>query len=206
MWKTFNPSEDGEALPKIEQFCGKTSHCGSATEPAGWFALYTTSRHEKRVAQHLGQRKIEHFLPLYRSNRKWKDGSRVTLDLPLFTGYLFVRIGRSQRGRVLEVPGTVAFVMGTGGGPAALPDATIMALRSGLQEREAQPHPLLTAGQRARICFGAFAGFEGVVVRQKNLCRVVLTMENIMRSFSVELPVEDLEPLPAEELAPPLSA
>jgi transcription antitermination factor NusG len=96
--------------------------------------------------------------------------------------------------------------MGTGGEPATLPDATILALRSGLQEREAEPHPLLTSGQRARICSGAFAGFEGVVVRQKNLCRVVLTMENIMRSFSVELPVEDLEPLPAEELAPALSA
>ena len=191
---------------KIKHSESRTFSYGPPAERAGWFALYTTSRHEKRVAEHLGQREIEHFLPLYRSKRKWKDGSRVTLDLPLFAGYLFVRIGRSQRGRVLEVPGTVALVMGTGGGPATLPDATIMALRSGLREREAEPHPLLTAGQRARICFGAFAGFEGVVVRQKNLCRVVLTMENIMRSFSVELPVEALEPLPAEELAPPLSA
>jgi transcriptional antiterminator NusG len=196
------PSEDGEALPKIEHSCAKSSPCGSAGESAGWLALYTTSRHEKRVAEHLGQREIEHFLPLYRSKRKWKDGSRVTLDLPLFTGYLFVRIGRGQRGKVLEVPGAVALVTGTGGEPATLPDSTILALRSGLQERKTEPHPRLTTGQRARICSGAFAGFEGVVVRQSNLWRVVLTMENIMRSFSVELPVEDLEPLPAEELAP----
>jgi transcriptional antiterminator NusG len=192
-------------MRKITNSHSKTSPCGPSAEPAGWFALYTTSRHEKRVAEHLVQREIEHFLPLYRSKRKWKDGSRVTLDLPLFAGYLFVRIGRSLRGKVLEVPGTVALVTGTGGEPATLPDATILALRSGLQEREAEPHPLLTFGQRARICSGAFAGFEGVVVRQKSLCRVVLTMENIMRSFSVELPVEDLEPLPAEEPAPALS-
>lgn len=158
------------------------------------------------MAEHLGHREIEHFLPLYRSKRKWKDGSRVTLDLPLFTGYLFVRIEGCQRGKVLEVPGAVALVTGTGGKPAALPDTTILALRSGLQEREAEPHPLLTAGQRARISFGAFAGFEGVVVRQKNLSRVVLTMENIMQSFSVEMPVEALEPLPAEEFTPGLSA
>ena len=189
-------------MQKIKHLCAKSFPCGSAAEPVGWFALYTTSRHEKRVAEHLGQREIEHFLPLYRSKRKWRDGSRVTLNLPLFTGYLFVRIEGCQRGKVLEIPGTVALVTGTGGKPATLPDATILALRSGLQEREAEPHPLLTVGQRARICFGAFAGFEGVVVGQKNRCRVVLTMENIMQSFSVEMSVEDLEPLPAEEVAP----
>jgi transcription antitermination factor NusG len=145
----------------------------------------------------LGQREIEHFLPLYRSKRKWKDGSRVTLDLPLFSGYLFVRIRPNQRGRVLEVPGALALVIGTGGEPAALPDATIQALRTGLQNYAAEPHPMLESGQRARICSGAFAGFHGIVVRQKNFCRVVLTLENIMRSFSVELGAEDLEPLPA---------
>ena len=184
----------------------KTQHSGAAPSascsPAGWIPLYTVSRHEKKVAEHLGQREIEYFLPLYRSRRKWKDGSRVTLDLPLFSGYLFVRIRRDERGRVLDVPGAVSLVMGTGGEPATLPDATIQALRSGLQEREAEPHPLLTAGQRARISSGAFAGLEGIVVRQKNVCRVVLTIENIMRSFSVELGVEDLEPLPAEESDP----
>jgi transcription antitermination factor NusG len=206
MWKTSYPSEDGEALRKIEQSGAESSQGRSAAEAAGWFALYTTSRHEKKVAEHLGQREIEHFLPLYRSKRKWKDGSRVTLDLPLFTGYLFVRIEGGRRGKVLEIPGAVALVTGTGGKPAAVPDATITALRSGLREREAEPHPLLTAGQRARICFGAFAGFEGVVVRQKNLSRVVLTMENIMQSFSVEMPVDALEPLPAEEHTPALSA
>ena len=169
---------------------------------SGWFALYTNSRHEKRVAEHLEQREIEYFLPLYRSQRKWKDGSRVMLDLPLFSGYLFVRIRRNQRGEVLGVPGALTFVMGTGGEPAVLPDGTIQALRSGLKEREAEPHPMLIAGQRARISCGAFAGFEGIVVRQKNVCRVVLTLDNIMRSFSVEVGVEDLKPLADDVLIP----
>ena len=151
---------------------------------------------------HLKQREIEHFLPLYRSKRKWKDGSRITLDLPLFSGYLFVRIQRNERGKVLEVPGALSLVMGTGGEPAALPDTTIQALRAGLQDYEAEPHPVLTSGQRARISSGAFAGLHGIVVRQKNFCRVVLTLESIMRSFSVEVGFEDLEPLPAEELVP----
>ncbi len=85
-----------------------------------WFALYTASRHEKRVAQHLSQREIEFYLPLYKSERKWSDGSRVTLDLPLFPGYLFIHIQRSERSRVLGVPGALAVVGGTGGEPAWL--------------------------------------------------------------------------------------
>lgn len=160
-----------------------------------WFAVYTTPRHEKRVDQHLSIREIEHYLPLYRTQRKWSDGSRVTLDLPLFPGYIFVRIQRTQRVRVLEVPGVVAVVGGTGGEPAALPEADIDALRSGLTLRRVEPHPLLKVGQRARICSGAFAGMEGVVVRKKNSFRVVLTLDTIMQSFAVEVDGKELEPL-----------
>ena len=87
-----------------------------------WFAVYTISRHEKRVAQHLTQRQIEFYLPLYRSERRWSDGSRVTLDLPLFPGYLFVHIKKTERVRVLDVPGALAVVGGTGREPVALPD------------------------------------------------------------------------------------
>jgi len=172
----------------------------NAARPLRWFALYTASRHEERVAQHLRQREIEFYLPLYKSQRKWSDGSRVTLDLPLFPGYLFVHIERKERGRVLSVPGAVAVVGGTGGEPAWLPDATIDALRSGLEARPARPHPLVTVGQRVRIRSGALSGFEGIVVRNKNSFRVVLTVEHIQQSYAVEVALEDLELLTPGEL------
>lgn len=160
-----------------------------------WFAVYTTSRHEKRVAQHLTQRDIEHYLPLYRSARKWSDGSRVTLDLPLFPGYLFVHIKRTERVRVLEVPGALAVVGGSGREPIPMPDEAIESLRTGLHLRAVEPHPLLTVGQRARIRSGALEGMEGIVVRKKNSLRVVLTLEHIQRSIAVEVPAGDLEPV-----------
>src|ERR1700677_3613410 len=160
-----------------------------------WFAVYTISRHEKKVAQHLTQREIEFYLPLYKSKRKWSDGSRVTLDLPLFPGYLFVHIKRTERVRVLDVPGALAVVGGTGREPVAMPDEAIDALRTGLHLRRVEPHPLLTAGQRARIRSGALAGMEGIVVRWKNGFRVVLTLEHIQRSIAVEVGGDDLEPL-----------
>jgi transcription antitermination factor NusG len=156
------------------------------------------------VAQHLGQREIECYLPLYKTQRKWANGLRVTLDLPLFPGYIFVHMRRSERGRVLGVPGALSVVGGTGGEPAWLPDATIDALRTALAERLAQPHPVLTAGQRVRIRSGALAGFEGIVVRSKSSLRVVLTLEHIMQSYAVEVGLDDLELLSPGNL--PLAA
>jgi transcription antitermination factor NusG len=169
-----------------------------------WFAVYTTCRHEKRVAQHFRHREIEHFLPLYRSERKWRDGSRVTLDLPLFPGYIFVHILKPERVSVLKVPGVLAVVGGTGGEPASLCDEAIDALRLGLIERRVEPHPLLRIGQQARVRSGAFTGMQGVVIRKKNGFRVVLTLELIMQSIAVEMDEHDLEPVTARESFGPL--
>jgi transcription antitermination factor NusG len=199
VWKKPHPSEEGEALREIERLPAPgtspptPAYLFDSPQPSNWFALYTTSRHEKRVAEYLSLRQIECYLPLYRTERKWSDGSRVTLELPLFPGYLFIRIRRNERGCVMAVPGAVAVVGGTGGEPAPLPDATIEALRTGLELRRAQPHPLMTVGQRVRIRSGALAGFEGIVVRSKNGCRVVMTLEHMMQSYAVEVDFDDLD-------------
>jgi transcription antitermination factor NusG len=169
----------------------------SAVGGLNWCALYTAARHEKRVAQHLESRGIEYFLPLYRTRRRWSDGSKVVLDLPLFPGYLFVRMHRNERVRVLEVPGALSVVAGTGKEAAVLADSEVDALRTGLAERRAQPHPLLVAGQRGRIRSGPLAGMQGVIVRTKSNLRVVLTLELIMQSMAVEVGLEEIEPLAA---------
>jgi len=180
-----------------------TNCISSAPELAAsrWFAVYTNCRHEKRIAQHFTQRQIEHYLPLYRSERRWRDGSRVTLELPLFPGYIFVHIRKAERVSVLSVPGALAVVGGTGGEPAELADYAIEALRAGLSERRIEPHPLLRIGQAARVRSGAFAGMQGIVVRKKNGCRVVITLEQIMQSIAVEMDEHDLEPIGLYELS-----
>jgi transcription antitermination factor NusG len=163
-----------------------------------WFAVYTSPRHEKRVSHYMDLREIEHYLPLYQTLRKWNNGLKVTLDLPLFPGYIFVHIGQRERVRVLQVPGVLSIVGGTGGHPASMPEAEINALRTGLPLRNAEPHPLLTVGQRVRIRSGALAGMEGLMVRRKNSLRVVLTMELIQRSVAVEVDETELEILDSE--------
>jgi transcription antitermination factor NusG len=159
-----------------------------------WYAVYTCANHEKQVATHLQARAVEHFLPLYASARRWKD-RRVQLDLPLFPGYVFVRLSLRDRLRVLQIPSVVRLV-GFGGLPAALPDDQVAVLREGLAgQLRAQPHPFLTAGRRVRVIHGPLAGAQGIVRRKKGMVRIILSLDLIMRSVAVELDAADLEPL-----------
>ncbi len=157
-----------------------------------WYAAYTSANHEKRVAEQLMLRSVEHFLPLYASARRWKD-RRVELELPLFPGYLFVRMGLRDRLQVLQVPG-VAKLVGFGGMPTALPDEEIEVLRQGLsRDLRAEPHAYLKAGQRVRVRSGSLLGLEGILVRRKNVSRFVISLDLIMRSVAVEIDVAELE-------------
>src|SRR5216684_6791312 len=104
-----------------------------------WYAAYTCANHEKRVAKQLEERSVEHFLPLYRSVRRWSD-RRVEIDLPLFPGYVFVRLALRDRLCVLQIPSVVRLV-GFNGLPTALPDEEMETLRLGLSQRlRAEPH------------------------------------------------------------------
>jgi len=158
-----------------------------------WYAAYTCAQHEKRVAAELGMHEVEHFLPLYSSVRRWKD-RRVTLDLPLFPGYVFVRLALRDRLRVVQIPGVVRLV-GFGGLPTALPDTEMEILRSGLcQSLRAEPHPFLTIGRRVRVTRGPFAGLEGVLKRRKSNLRVVVSLELIQRSVAVDVDIAYVRP------------
>ncbi len=168
---------------------------GTGNLPVSWFAVYTTPRHEKRIAGYFADRQIDCYLPLYRSTRRWKNRTVTNLELPLFPSYIFVRIGRYERVRVLEVPGVLSIVGGRE--PAPLPEFEIDSLRAGLHLRQSEPHPYLVIGERARIRVGPLAGMEGVLIRKKNNYRVVLTLDTIMQSVAVEVDACDLDAAPA---------
>ena len=159
-----------------------------------WYAAYTCANHEKRVAAELVARTVEHFLPLYSSVRRWKD-RRVTLDLPLFPGYVFVRLALRERLCVLQIPSIVRLVS-FNGLPVALPDPEMEIMRSGLsQSLCAEPHPFLTIGRRVRITGGPFAGLEGVLKRQRTNLRVVVSLELIQRSVVLDVDAADVAPV-----------
>jgi transcription antitermination factor NusG len=157
-----------------------------------WYAAYTRANHEKRVAEQLGLRGIESFLPLYESVRRWKD-RRVQLRLPLFPGYVFVRVALSGRLRVLQIR-SVARLVRFNGYPVVLPETDIENLRNGLGSKLLiEPHPYLTSGRRVRVISGPLRGSEGILLRLKNNFRVVLSIDVLMRSVAAEVDVADLD-------------
>ncbi len=156
-----------------------------------WYAAHTRARHEKRVAEQLGRNSVESLLPLYETVHWWKD-RRKRVELPLFPGYVFVRIALRDRLTVLQLPSVVRLV-GFNGTPTALPDEEMEALRNALRERvRAEPHPHLSVGRRVRIVGGPLKGMQGILLRRKANLRVVLSIDVIMRSIVVDVDSADV--------------
>jgi transcription antitermination factor NusG len=156
------------------------------TKSHAWFALTAKPRHEKVVAENLLGKGLESFLPLYRARRRWTDRVQC-VDLPLFPGYVFCRFAYASRLPVLSTPG-VTSVVGFSEVPTPVADEEISRIRaiqaSGLP---LQPWPYLQVGQKARIEWGALAGLEGVLIREKDALRVVVSVELLRRAVAVEI-------------------
>jgi transcription antitermination factor NusG len=155
-----------------------------------WFAVYTRSHHEKSVAEQLRGRGIEHFLPVYASARRWKDRVKM-LEMPLFTGYLFVRIFPSQFLSILQVHGVSRLV----GSPKPLPleEKEIQQLRTWLSlSLSVEPNPYLRVGQLVRVRRGPLTDVEGILIRKKNGLRLVVSIDLIQRSVALEIDASDI--------------
>lgn len=163
-------------------------------EGSAWWALYTRHQHEKTVAEMLSAKGLEVFLPLYVTRRRWKDRNKV-LSLPLFPGYLFVQGGPDRRLQVLTTPG-IHMILCNGDHPAIIPELEIEAIRRAVEgSYRIEPHPFLKCGDRVRVKRGALEGVEGVLVRKKNMCRLVLSVDLLERSVAVEIDASDVEPV-----------
>ncbi len=156
-----------------------------------WYVAYTAGRHEKSVAKQLGERDVDHFLPLYEAIHRWRNG-RHRVQLPLFPGYIFVRISAPDRCRVLQVPG-VAYIVGSHGIPTALPQGDIEQIQNAIHRGVvAQPFPYLKAGKRVEIRNGPLKGLTGILKHWRGGLRVVISLDLIMQSIAVEVDAADV--------------
>jgi transcription antitermination factor NusG len=159
-----------------------------------WWALYTRHQHEKTVADTLCAKGFEVFLPMYESVRRWKDRRKV-LSLPLFPCYVFVRGELSRRLQILTTPG-IHMILSHGETFAAIPETEIQAIRKTVNGHfRVEPHPFLKCGDRVRVKRGSLQGVEGILVRKKNIFRLVLSVEMLAQSVGVEIDAADVEPV-----------
>ena len=172
-------------------------------DPSPWWALYTRHQHEKTVAEQLGAKGFDVFLPLYESTRRWKDRKKV-LTLPLFPCYVFVRGGQERKLQVVTTPG-VHTVLYRGDQIATIPQPEIEAIQRALDgSYPVEPHPFLKCGMQVRVIHGALDGVQGILLRKKNLCRLILSVNMLSQSVAVEVDASDVEPCPVIAATPEL--
>ena len=153
-------------------------------DPFHWFVVQVLTQHEQRVASQLEYKGHESFLPLYESRRQWSDRRKATMQ-PLFPGYVFCRTKRSQFTSVLGTSGVIRIVC-FGGRPCPISndemDHLQIVTRSG---RSVLPVPYAQIGQRVEIASGPLSGISGVVVMLKNKNHLVISVDLIMKAFSI---------------------
>jgi len=164
----------------------ETALPGNSALQKPWYALYTRHQHEKRVAEVLAGKGFEVFLPVYQSAHRWKDRNKI-LSLPLFPSYVFIRGSLEYSLSIVTTPGFCSFVT-AGGRAAPIPDDEIDAVRRTIESSvRMEPHPFLKCGDRVRVKSGPLEGLEGILVRKKNVLRLVISIELLMKSAAVEV-------------------
>ena len=156
-----------------------------------WHVLFVIANHEKKVAQHLSVRSVEHYLPLYTERSRWSD-RWVTVERPLFVGYVFVRYSAQTRLSVVSTPGVVRLLGDSTSDTVSFDE--IQRIRQGLASGcLLRPHSELPVGTRVRVRRGVFEGTEGIVAELRQRCKVVMMLACIRQCFSLEVDRDDVE-------------
>jgi transcription antitermination factor NusG len=159
-----------------------------------WYVVHTRSNCEQKVALELLARKFEHYLPVFRELHQWKD-RRKLVDLPLFPGYVFVRMLDSAvtRLEIRKIESAVR-ILGYREHIEPVAEDEIAGLKRLLSANgRCMAHPLLREGAWVRVKRGALEGLEGLLVGMKNHTRLVLSIELLSQSVSTEIDASDVE-------------
>ena len=166
---------------------------------SAWFALWTRSRHEKRVRDQLEKKSVEVFLPTIGKWSHWKDRKKK-IDWPLFPGYIFALTERQPRADVderigiIKVDGVVQ-IISNNGTLSSIPDEEIESIRTLVESELAfDPVPLIKEGAMVKVTHGPLRGVVGRLVRKGAHARLVLSVDLIGQAVAVEVDASDVKP------------
>jgi transcription antitermination factor NusG len=129
-----------------------------------WYAVYTRPRWEKKVAEYLLEKGIEHYCPLNKVTRQWSDRKKVVME-PVFKGYVFVKPIEEKKWDVRKIPGILNYVYWLGK-PAIIKEEEIVTIKKFLNEF----HDVvvekrdLVVNSPVRITQGVLMNYEGMVI------------------------------------------
>jgi len=164
------------------------------TDPHSWHAVYTRPRAEKKVLRRLEQRSIQAYLPLCKEERKWSDRVK-TVEVPLFRGYVFVKVGEAGAMNTLRTPG-VAQIVTFRGKRAVIPEAQIEGVRQILKSvGSAKVVSHLVEGEKVKVTCGPLEGLEGTCMEDGDRQQIQVKIDAIDRVLRVVISPHDLESL-----------
>jgi transcription antitermination factor NusG len=156
-----------------------------------WFAVRTRARAEKAVRDQLDARGVEVFLPTVTRWSRWKDRTKA-IDWPLFAGYCFARFEPADLLHVRTCP-AVAGIITFCGELAPLPEREIDGIRALVEsDLKFDPVPFINEGARVEVVHGPLRGVTGRLERKGERARLVLSVEMISQSVSVEVDAADV--------------
>ncbi len=182
----------GEACFGAENRMGEMSHAENPNQ--AWYGVQTAYRCEQRVASGLTAKGFRTYLPLLKEVHQWKD-RRKMIEVPAFSGYLFLHYEPSLRNRVkvLETNGIVR-LLGGNHAPSQISDVEIEAVRRTLGSSvPCDRCDALTPGTLVQVTRGPLAGVQGRLARIKNNLRLIVTISVFSQAISAELSLTDVE-------------
>jgi len=167
----------------------------SHIEQKYWYALYVNSRFEKKVMEGLLFKNIEAYVPIVKTMKQWSDRKKM-VEVPLFTGYVFINIANSQIDQVLQTNGVVNFVRHIGK-IAKIREVEIERLKQIVRlgyHIESEAIKLnYKQGDKVKILDGPLKNIEGFILEIKNEQFIEVLLESIGYCIKVKLPKEILE-------------
>lgn len=158
-----------------------------------WYVCHTRPRCEKKFEEQARTEGWQHYLPLRTRVRRYGNRVPRTSKLPLFPGYVFVRIpwehkmrafAREHVARLIPVEQEPLFL-------TQLEQVRAIVL-SGL---DIQAEPKLTKGTKVRMRSGPLWGMYAVVEDPKRPNGVVVSMDVLSQGVRVFVPEHDIEVL-----------
>lgn len=158
-----------------------------------WFAVYTRSKGEKKLAIELQYAGIEHYLPMVKRLRQWSDRKKL-VEEPLFRSYIFVYINEADYWKVLNTPGAVRFIKFEGK-PVEIPPKQITAIKLYIEDPDPDESDLsdLQEGQLVRVKSGPMEGLIGRLIQMRNQFRLVILIEAVGKSIRLNIPRSRVE-------------
>ena len=152
----------------------------------GYYAVKVRSAGEALVAGTLRQKGFEVLAPTYIDHRRYSDRIRKA-NCALFPGYIFVRMDARELMPLVSTTG-VSYIVKSGATLKPLPDDETAAIKSLCQsEVGCLPCTPLQIGQRVSIDSGPLTGLQGILVKTGESSRVVLSINTVFQSVTVDV-------------------